>query len=363
MATATPAPLPNALDIQLALIKQQQKKTQASLAAAKAKAAILGKKKDAHSKALLAQQNKLITTLQKSYDSYGQKITDVTNKYYQDTGQYEQLLKGTDRDAYMAINSLFKSYGLESLAPKIFDYVKNGYSSDTVSILLQDTKEYKERFAGNEIRKQQGLPVLNPGEYLATEASYRQIMQASGMPTGFYDQNSDFNNWIGKNISPSEIQTRVDLATQATVLSNPSYRKALNQMGISDNELTAYFLDSTRALPHLQKSAATAAIGAQALQQGLTFDKSYSEQLAMEGISADEAKQGYSQVASDLDTFKALGAMYGQTFGQREAEQSTFEGNAQVNAKKNRLLSQERGNFSGASGAARGGLSQQGGAR
>lgn len=317
----------------------------------------------AKAKAAQARQNAIIANLKKSIDKLGTQITTTTNKYYQDTGQYEQLLKGTDRDAYLAINSLFKTYGLESLAPKIFDYVKNGYSPDTVSVLLQDTSEYKQRFAGNEIRKQQGLPVLNPGEYLATEASYKQIMQASGMPTGFYDQNSDFNNWIGKNISPSEIQTRVDLATQATVLSNPSYRKALNAMGVSDNELTAYFLDSTRALPHLQKSAATAAVGAQALQQGLTFDQTYSEQLAMEGISADQAKQGYSQVASDLDTFKALGQMYGQQFGQREAEQSVFEGNAQANAKKNRLLSQERGNFGGASGAARGGLSQQGGAR
>ncbi|HEY6021954.1 MAG TPA: hypothetical protein VIY48_19455, partial [Candidatus Paceibacterota bacterium] len=174
---------------------------------------------------------------QKTLDATVKTRTNTQNSYYKATGQYDKLLSGTDRDAYAAISTLFKSYGLESLAGKVYEFVKNGYSPDTVSILLQDTPEYKERFAGNEIRKKAGLPVLSAGEYLATEASYRQIMQSAGLPSGFYDQNSDFNNWIGGNVSPSEVQTRVDLATQATVLANPDYKKALNAMGISDSEL------------------------------------------------------------------------------------------------------------------------------
>ncbi len=291
------------------------------------------------------------------------KVASAQNQYYAAAGQYEKLLKGTERDAYLAINALFKNYGLESLAGKIYDYVKNGYSADTISVLLQDTKEYKTRFAGNEARKAAGLPVLSPGEYLATEASYKQIMQSAGLPIGFYDSPTDFSSWIGKNVSPSEIQTRVDLASQATVLSNPAYRKALNKMGISDNELTAYFLDQNRALPILQKSAATAAVGAEAIKQGLTFDTAYAEQLALSGISADEARQGYSQIASELDTFRALGSIYGEQYGQREAEQATFEGTASALQKKSRLLSAERGQFAGSTGGARAGLGQAGGNR
>lgn len=292
-----------------------------------------------------------------------ENVAKAQNSYYAASGQYEQLLKGTERDAYLAINALFKNYGLETLAGKIYDYVKNGYSADTISILLQDTKEYKERFAGNEARKKAGLPVLNPGEYLATEASYRQIMESAGMPIGFYDSPSDFASWIGKNVSPSEVQTRVDLATQATVLSNPAYRKALNAMGISDNELTAYFLDQNRALPHLQKSAATAAVGAEAIKQGLSFDKSYAEQLALSGISADEARQGYSQIASELDTYRALGSIYGEQWGQRQSEEALFEGKAGAIHTKGRLASAERGAFGGAAGGSRAGLGQAGGNR
>jgi hypothetical protein len=285
------------------------------------------------------------------------------NQIYADTGQYEKLLTGENRDAFLALNSVFKQYGLETLAGKIYEYVKNGYSADTISILLQDTAEYKTRFAGNEARKQAGLPVLSPGEYLSTEASYRQIMQSAGMPVGFYDQHSDFAGWIGMNVSPSEIQNRVDLATQATVLANPNYRKALNMIGISDNEMTAYFLDPQKSLPILQKSAATAQIGGAALSQGLTFDKSYAEQLALSGITQDQAQSGYSQVATELDTMRALGAIYGQEWDQRTSEEAIFQGSGEAIQKKSRLLSQERGAFGSATGGAKSGLSQGGGAR
>lgn len=270
--------------------------------------------------------------------------------------KYEDYLTGDKRDAYLAITNLFKQYGLESLAGKIFDYVKNGYSPDTISILLQDTAEYKKRFEGNEIRKKQGLPVLNPSEYLATEASYRQIMQSAGLPPGFYDSPADFTSWIGKNVSPSEIQTRVDMATQATVLANPNYRKALNMIGISDKDLTAYFLDSNRALPYLQKAAATAAVGAEALKQNLSFDKDYAEKLALEGVSAEEARQGYAQIGMELKDVSTLGSIYGQKYGQREAEEALLRGESGALRRRQNLTDLERAQFSGAAGAAREGL-------
>lgn len=265
-------------------------------------------------------------------------------------------LTGANRDAYLALTDLFSSYGLGTLAPKIYDYIKNGYSADTISILLQQTSEYKQRFAGNESRKNAGLPVLSPSEYLATEASYRQVMESAGLPAGFYDQPSDFTTWIGKNVSPTEIQSRVDLATQATTLSNPSYRQALNQMGISDNQLTAYFLDSTRALPTLQKSAATAAIGAEALQQGLTFDTQYAQQLATSGVTQGTARQGYAEIADTLGKYQSLSQIYGGEYNQRTAENAAFLGDAKAVEQQRKLVEREAANFGGSVGTAQLGL-------
>jgi hypothetical protein len=306
---------------------------------------------------------KMIKALNAQLEMYRKQMPGLQNNLWEATGQYDKLLTGENRDAFMAVNALFKNYGLESLAGKIYEYVKNGYSADTISILLQDTSEYKQRFQGNEARKAAGLPVLSPAEYLSTEASYRQIMQSAGLPSGFYDQPSDFSVWIGKNVSPSEIEGRVDLATQATVLSNPSYRKALNQMGIDDAHLTAYFLDPNKAMPILQKSAATAQIGAEALSQGLSFDQSYAELLATSGVTRDQAQSGYSQVSAELNTMSSLGQIYGEQWNQRTSEEALFQGSGEAIKKKGRLLSQERGAFAGSTGGARGGLSSGGGAR
>lgn len=306
---------------------------------------------------------KMLKALNAQLASYKKQMPALQNSLWEATGQYDKLLTGENRDAFMAVNALFKNYGLESLAGKIYEYVKNGYSADTISILLQDTSEYKQRFQGNEARKAAGLPVLSPAEYLSTEASYRQIMQSAGLPSGFYDQPSDFSVWIGKNVSPSEIEGRVDLATQATVLSNPSYRKALNQMGIDDAHLTAYFLDPNKAMPILQKSAATAQIGAEALSQGLTFDQSYAELLATSGVTRDQAQSGYSQVSAELNTMSSLGQIYGEKWDQRTSEEALFQGSGEAIKKKGRLLSQERGAFAGSTGGARGGLSSGGGAK
>lgn len=293
------------------------------------------------------------------------RIATIQNKQYEASGQYDKLLAGNERDAYMALNAMFKSYNLGSLADKIFDFVKNGYSADTISIMLQDTKEYKDRFAGNELRKKEGLPILSPREYLDTEAAYKQIMQSAGLPKGFYDNQNDFADLIGKNVSPTEIQKRVDLAVEATQNAPEAYRTALKKvMGLSEGDMVAAFLDEDKALPLLNKATATARIGAEALQQGLLFDKGYAEGLALAGVTVDQARQGYAQISNEMQTLQTLGSIYGEDWTQRQAEKATFQSEQGAVTQKRTLASRERAQFSGSAGAAsRGGLAGYGGAR
>jgi hypothetical protein len=301
--------------------------------------------------------------LQRQIEDITGKRTSTQNQVYEKSGQYDKLLTGASRDAYMALNSLFSQYGLGTLAGKIFDFVKNGYSSDTISVLLQDTTEYKQRFAANTARQKAGLPVLSPAEYLSTESSYRQIMRQSGLPMGFYDTPADFTAWISGDVSPTEVQKRVDLATQATILANPMYKQALNAMGLSDSEMTAYFLDKDKSLPIIQKAAATAAIGGEALRQGLKFDQNYSDTLATQGVTRDQAAAGYSQIGKEYGSLIGLSGIYGGQWSQRAAEQAQFEGLNTAAEQKRRLISSEQGAFSGSAGAAKNGLAQSGGAR
>lgn len=368
MSTPPPSTQPTqidpvaALQMQLKLYQTQQAQYQKQLAGMTGQIQQLQKKGDKASKRLLGQLEVRQKALQNSLNALGPRITSTQNKYYQASGQYDKLLTGANRDAFMALTSLFKNYGLGSLAGKIYDYVKNGYSSDTISILLQDTPEYKQRFAANEARVKAGLPVLSPADYINTENAYRQILNQSGLPSGFYDSPSDFTEWLSKDVSPTEVKSRVDLATQATALANPYFKQALNQMGVDDGHMAAYFLDPEKSLPLLQKAASTAAIGGAALEQGLTFNQSYAEQLATSGITAAQARQGFGQVAQELGTMKNLGNIYGQQYTQQTGAEAVFGTNAQAGAERAGLVGAERGAFSGQSGTARSGLSPSKGA-
>lgn len=344
------------IQLQLKMYKARQKSEQQLLKSQQAQLNKLKGKTDKASKASAARLQASIKHTQQQLNEITGKVNTTQNKYYEVTGQYDKLLTGTNRDAFLALETLFKGYGLDSLAGKIYGYVKNGYSADTISILLQDTPEYKARFKGNEARLKAGLPVLSPADYINTENAYRQTLRASGLPTGFYDSNDDFTDWISKDVSPTEVQSRVDLATQATALANPYFKTALNQMGIDDGHMAAYFLDANKSLPLLQKAAATAAVGSAALSQGLAFNQAYAEQLATIGVTATQAQQGYQQVAQELGTMRNLGAIYGQRFGQVEEEQSVFGTSAEAINAKAALVGREQGAFSGATGGAQAGL-------
>jgi hypothetical protein len=282
----------------------------------------------------------------------------------------QDALSGDQRNAYEALNNLFSSYNLSSLAPKIFDYIQKGYSADTVSILLQDTDEYKQRFAGNEARRQAGLRVLSPSEYLSVEDSYRQIMKQGGLPPGFYDQPSDFNTMIGNDLSPTELKSRVDMASQASTLANTNYKRALEQMyGIDQSHLTAYFLDQDKALPLLQRQAQAAAIGAEALKRGFQ-PSNMSEEFATAGVTAGQAAQAYGQMAMEMPDYQKIASLSGEKVSQFEMERALLENNTtgatveggfmaeSPQAKLERLASWNRARSQGARAGAQGGLGQ-----
>src|SRR5690606_7268950 len=119
----------SALQVQLNALQAQQKTLQAQLSRAKTELDKLKKvkKPTAAQKRQMDVQQLSINRLSDQLKAATTKLTTVQNEYYERTGQYDKLLTGENRDAFMALNSLFKQYGLESLAGRIYEYVKNGY--------------------------------------------------------------------------------------------------------------------------------------------------------------------------------------------------------------------------------------------
>lgn len=259
-------------------------------------------------------------------------------------------LSGNQRDAFAAMMTILGQYSLESLAPKLLSFVQQGYSSTTLGYLLTQTDEYKERFKANDIRARAGLPVLSPAEYIATERSYRQIMQSSGMPAGFYDQPDDFVKFLANDVSPSEIKSRVDLASAAVQNVDPAHRQAMYELyGIGPNQLAAYFLDPERAMPDLEKTAKIVDLGAAAERNGLAVDKGRLDVLAGTQLGA-QADYAYGQVADLTNAGSRLGEIYGTKYGQQDAEAEVFQNMQSAARKRKQLAEQELGSFQGNGG-------------
>jgi hypothetical protein len=258
---------------------------------------------------------------------------------------------------------VFNNYGLGTLAPKIKEYVQQGFTPDTVTLKLQETPEYQQRFAGNTARKKAGLPVLSPAEYLATESAYKQTMRSAGLPTGFYDDPSDFSTFIGVDVSPAELKSRVDIAAQTINGADPFFKQQLREYyNLGDGDMIAYALDPNRALSVIERQAQAVQFGAEATRQGISAPKSMAETYAGLGVTQQQARQGFEQVAEILPTAQRLSSITPEAapVGLGETTSAVFGGEQSADYKQRirRLSEIEQSRFAGQSGVTRGSLAQ-----
>lgn len=303
--------------------------------------------------------SKTVATTTSYVNANGERIEVTT---YTDGSKSERSL-GMDSgiaqqriDWVANLSETFKNYGLPTLAPIIQDLVTQGYSPDTISLKLAETPEYKQRFAGNAARIKQGLPVLSPSEYLATERAYEQIMRSAGLPQGFYDSNDDFNKFIGLDISPTELKSRVDIATLSLNNIDPFYTESLkNIYGLTTGDMVAQVLDPERALPFITKQVQAAQFGAEAARQGLEVTKPVAEQYANLGVTQEQARQGFQAIGQIIPTAEKLSSIYAnqtQGYGQEQAMAETFGGpmGAEAALRRKQLTEMEQAAFAGKAG-------------
>lgn len=264
-----------------------------------------------------------------------------------------------DEDAYTFLTAMLTNWGLESLAPTVLSLLQQGYSTEAVPILLQDTDAYKQRFAGNEERRKAGLAVLSPAEYLAAEQSYRNIMQAAGLPSGFYDNADDFAGFIGRDVSPVEVQRRVDSAvTAANTVDQRWLQQFKDYYGIEQKDLAAYFLDADRGMDILNRALRGTTIAAAAGTQGIGLTRDQAERFGAAADSNNYQKQA-QQFAKYAGTGGKLGEIYGQDYTTEMAGEQVFSGNLAYSDLLETLANREEAEFGGSSGVGTTALKQK----
>ena len=279
---------------------------------------------------------------------------------------YQKMMDEKARtDAFALLRDVFNSYGLAELASEIEGYMKQGIGTNQATIQLKQSKAYKDRFYGNELRLASGRNVINEAEYLDLENSYSETLKAYGLQDYFGvgatpDQRKNrqkaIANVIGADISAVEFKDRVSTAVDRVKMADKATKDAFQQFyGIGEADLAKYFLDPARTLVNLKEKALSAEIGGAAIGVGLPATMASAEDLAKFGISREQAQVGYSTIAQELPTATKLGQIYSQegiTYGQTEAEQATFKGLESAKRKRQQLVSREEAAFQGSSGTA-----------
>lgn len=259
------------------------------------------------------------------------------------------------QSAFDLMQQILDSVNLGTLSGVLRDLILDGVTDQaSLQLRLQDTAEWKTRFAGNEALRQKGLPVLSVAEYLSVERSYAQVLKNYGLPEGFYDDPADFAGWIGNSVSANEINQRAQMYSDLARREDQGVKDQLRAMGFGEGDLLAYMMDPSRAAPLIQQKYQTALVGGAARRVGLEATNAGS--LASLGITEQQAMQGYGIISEGLGTGERLGELYGESFTQDDFEAEVFKGDGAAATKRKRLASQERASFSGSSGIARGSL-------
>lgn len=271
-----------------------------------------------------------------------------------------QKLATQTQDAMAVLSDRFAKYGLSSLVGKIKELAISGATESTITLQLAETPEYQARFKANAERLKKNLTVLSPGDYLAAEDSYRQVLRAYGLNQ--FDTDEYVSQFISNDVSPTELSNRVVTAVQRVQNADPAVAKTLRDYyGIGSADMVAYVLDPAQQFQKIQRQVTAAEIGSAARVQGLETGVNVAEQLAAQGVTQAEAQKGYATIADILPTSEKLSQIYGttmDTYGQSEAEQEVFNSLASAQRARQKLTAREIGQFQGSSGLGKSALAQ-----
>jgi hypothetical protein len=241
-------------------------------------------------------------------------------------------------DADEIIKTLLAAYGLNS--PEIVKILDDALLDDPTQfsgpfgqqlalISVRGTAAYKERFKANEYRIANGYAAKTEDEIIGLENAFKTTLRANSLPQGFYDRQEDFNNFIGRDVAPNELNNRISMGYNAVMQAEPGTKAELKQLyGLSDGDIAAFFIDPTRFNEsEAIKKAQAATVASEARRQaGFTLTAGTAEALAVEGVGRAQAARDFQTIGT---TQELLGMdLQGETaLTQEEQISGTFKTN------------------------------------
>ena len=288
-------------------------------------------------------------------------------------------------DAFEILKNELTNLGLPEFVPILQGYITQDISPTVAPALLEQTDVYKERFKGNEARRQRGLQQLDMAGYLNAERDYRQLLKDNSLDA--LDNKETYAALIGGDVSLNEAQDRIINVFNKIDNADAGLKQSINQYfgqyGVTDptiqkQQVALAILGGTQAAGALQKTLQKAQLRAGAQFAGVTVGEVAIEELQKQAAASGVAdvyglaKQGFSTLAQTQAETERLTQIYGAqptTVAEtaipaevapktdEELKQEAFFGLASQRRKK--LQEKEKAAFSGATGTSTVSLTQK----
>lgn len=218
-----------------------------------------------------------------------------------DAERNAQLAAAGVESATAILTRLVGAFGLPvSVVGKLKQFMVDGLSEEAIALEVRNTEEYKTRFPGMAMRRDNGFGFITEAEYMRNEDEYLALLRTHGLPERFYDDRMDFATLIAADVSPNEFGERVTLAELATKGADPNTKAELKRLfGVEETDLVAYYLDPELATNLIEERRALEAAGLSATAARIAgvptgFDKETATALQREGVQRREIQQRLS---------------------------------------------------------------------
>ena len=241
----------------------------------------------------------------------------------------------TDQDAVAIISSELSSWGFgQDAIDWATQQIQSNNSIDQILYSMRQQPFYVNSIFGQvaKARAAAGLPAMTEAQILSYEDTATQVAQQAGMPAGMVTTD-ELVSLMGADVSTSELDARITQAYSAVAKADPNTLNALMQdYGLSQGQIAAYYLDPTKALPLIQNQFAAAQAQGAAVTAGYgPVGEDQAMLLAQLGVTQGQAQQGFTALAKQEQLFNALpGEQPGETPITQEVQLGAeFGGNAQ----------------------------------
>jgi hypothetical protein len=266
--------------------------------------------------------------------------------------KFATKVKASDR-----LTAMFDGVGLGSLAKFINQRIMEDASEEAVLLELYDQPEYQARFPGMKALRSKGKTITE-AEYIKDEKAFAQTARFFDIPVGFYDTPDDFGKLIGNLVAPKEFQDRLQVGQDLARSMSPGLRTQLQELyNVGEGGITAYVLDSDRALPLIQKQAKAAQFVGFGREQGFKLEgmtAAQAEQIAgteaYAKLSAQQMQTSLAQAAQLRQTQSRLTGIEGEVYDEGEALKAVIEGSPEAILASQQRARREGARFGGAAG-------------